>query len=340
MVSSSELMRVGAIRDHVDEEVMQVLPATAKKYGKDVEELARELKVFLDRKEQNILSLNDMGAFESFMVHKGKGNNENKHNVTPDGANKKKREGNFDTPLESKTMKVEENSDKKPAAAASSASTNSATKKGTSVSSVPYSQRKGKNEMTKQANEELGVRGEFEPSDQRPLGMRCKVTLKDEDFQNCKERYRFMHTPLGERAGRLDQHLMMMQAYMCEKAKIDPEEVSPVGVPSPDDVWVCGRVCCDSAVGTINKKSVLLEGSRRLSGGRRVSLDLEEIPALALFPGQIIMVHGVCASGRVMSAKKLLEGFPLDHPETAPRQMLEYVLLCSIFPFLFFLFLL
>lgn len=48
-----------------------------------------------------------------------------------------------------------------------------------------------------------------------------------------------------------------------------------------------GRVACEAAEGRINKASVLLEGSRRDSGGFRVKLDLGELPAFALFPGQV-----------------------------------------------------
>ena len=111
---------------------------------------------------------------------------------------------------------------------------------------------------------------------------------------------------------------------MAEKNKISGDDISAVGIPSPDDVWVCGRICCESATGSINKQSVLLEGSMRDSGGRRIKLELDDVPAMSLFPGQIVMAYGVCSSGRSMVVKKLIEGEPLDRPRTSPRKLLEY----------------
>ena len=148
--------------------------------------------------------------------------------------------------------------------------------------------------------------------------------MNDSDFENVPNRYKFMFTTLEERAKHLDKHLVSMQEHMAEKNKISGDDISAVGIPSPDDVWVCGRICCESATGSINKQSVLLEGSMRDSGGRRIKLELDDVPAMSLFPGQIVMAYGVCSSGRSMVVKKLIEGEPLDRPRTSPRKLLEY----------------
>ena len=172
-------------------------------------------------------------------------------------------------------------------------------------------------------NPTLGMRGEFEPSERKPLGkcsvlletpsdrhslttvshpslthrypslgMRCKVETNEEDFDNVTQRYRYMFTTLDERSRSVDRHLIAMQEAMCDMASIAPSDLQPVGVPSQDTVWVCGKICCESAEGRINKTSVLLEGSRRDSGGRKVQLDLQQIPGFSLFPGQIVLVEG------------------------------------------------
>jgi hypothetical protein len=61
-----------------------------------------------------------------------------------------------------------------------------------------------------------------------------------------------------------------MAKDMCKLSGVDEEkDLQPVGVPSQDVVWICGRVCNEASEGRINKASVLLEGSRRDSGGRR-----------------------------------------------------------------------
>lgn len=137
-----------------------------------------------------------------------------------------------------------------------------------------YRCRKDTGKVIVRSNPTLGIRGEFEPSDRNPLGLRCAVETNENDFENKSERYRFMFTTLEERARAFEKHMMTMQEAMCELASIDPENLTSVGVPSQDAVWVCGRVCCDSE-GKINNTSVLLEGSKRESAGRRVRLDLQ-----------------------------------------------------------------
>jgi DNA polymerase alpha subunit B len=119
-------------------------------------------------------------------------------------------------------------------------------------------------------------------------------------FDNVTQRYRFMFTTLEERARSLDQHLLQLQAEMCEALGLSESELAPLGLPAPDAVWVCGRVCNESPSGKMNETSLVLEGSRVFSGGRRVELDLRALPAFAVFPGQIVMVHGINSSGRKM----------------------------------------
>jgi DNA polymerase alpha subunit B len=77
-----------------------------------------------------------------------------------------------------------------------------------------------------------------------------------------------------------------VQSDLVERGNLG--ELTAVGVPKQETVVVVGRVACEAAEGRINKASVLLEGSRRDSGGFRVKLDLGELPAFALFPGQVL----------------------------------------------------
>lgn len=148
----------------------------------------------------------------------------------------------------------------------------------TQGSAMAYDDRPNRGQAVLALNEGLGERGEFEPSSLKPIGMRCRIKCNNEDFENVTGRYRFMFTTLDERARALDRHLLKLQEQLCALASIPDGELHPVGVPSQDMVWVCGRICCEAAEGRINKASVVLEGSRRDSGGRRVHLDLQELP--------------------------------------------------------------
>ena len=187
-----------------------------------------------------------------------------------------------------------------------------------------YRSRKDRYQSVASMNTALGSRAEFKRSDRGPLGMRCAVSTSGEDINNCEGRYRYMFTTMEERARNLDKHMLRMQAHMCEKASLKAEDLQPVGIPSPETVWVCGRICCEAETGKINSQAVMLEGSRRESGGRRVKLDLVEVGAYSLFPGQIVLVEGINSSGRKMVVKRIVEGFPSDLPKTAPQKLLEF----------------
>jgi DNA polymerase alpha subunit B len=189
---------------------------------------------------------------------------------------------------------------------------------------VAYAERPNRDQVVLSLNPGLGERGEFEPSSVKPIGMRCRIKCNEEDFDNVSSRYRFMFTSLDERARALDRHLLKLQEQLCAFASIPDGELHPVGVPSQDTVWVCGRICCEAAEGRINKSSVVLEGSRRDSAGRRVHLDLQEVPAYSLFPGQIVLVEGVNSSGRRMVAKRIVEGIARPPLASPASKLLEY----------------
>lgn len=138
-----------------------------------------------------------------------------------------------------------------------------------------YKDRVDRGKVLVKMNETLGTRGDFEMSTRNSLGMRCKLETDEDDFSNVPERYRYMFTTLEERSRAFEKHFKTMQDAMCELASISPDDLIPVGVPSQEPNWVCGRVCCDSVEGKINATSVQLEGSRRESAGRRIELNLK-----------------------------------------------------------------
>lgn len=146
---------------------------------------------------------------------------------------------------------------------------------GEATQRASYKDRADSGKILVKMNESLGSRGDFELSTRNSLGMRCKLETNEDDFSNVPERYRYMFTTLEERSRAFEKHFKTMQDAMCELASISPEDLIPIGVPSQDPFWVCGRVCCDSSEGKMNDKSVLLEGSKRESAGRRIQLDLQ-----------------------------------------------------------------
>jgi DNA polymerase alpha subunit B len=48
-----------------------------------------------------------------------------------------------------------------------------------------------------------------------------------------------------------------------------------------------GRICCEDAAGKLNEQSVVLESSRSMGMGKRVKLNLSNLPGYSVFPGQV-----------------------------------------------------
>lgn len=183
--------------------------------------------------------------------------------------------------------------------------------------------RENRGQIVSKFNENLPQRGPFQKSSSLPLGRRCQVQLKNlADFSNLLESYRYMFTPLEERAKAIEDHLLAIQEQMMQSTNLT--ELSPLGIPSQSSVWVCGRVCKDAEEGKINATSVILQGSRLESAGKRVLLNLTDIPQLSLFPGQIILAEGNNPGGREFYAKRIIEGIPRPLPKTSPQKLMEY----------------
>eukprot|EP00606_Chrysophyceae_sp_TOSAG23-5_P000268 GSChrysophyteH2.ASY1.ANO1.1373.1 assembled CDS len=327
MSSSLEgLRRNGVVKDHVPANMLEKCAALADKYCIEVKRFAAHLDAYLINQEISILSQDQMGKFDQFLLVENKKYSANKPPLPPQhkdgqGASAAKR------PFEAQTKEETPAKSAKSSSASSPEAFSQNSLGGTpgSQGGEAYENRKGKGDpvLNNPANASLGVRGEVEPSDLQPLGLRSRISTDDAEFDNCKERYRYMFTTADQRAAELERQLLRMRKHMCDKAKLAVGDLQPLGMPSPDVVWVCGRVVCDASEGRINKQSVMLEGSRR-EARYLVKLDLTDLSAYSLFPGQVVLVEGVNASGRVMVAKRLVEGFPADCPTTTPERLLEY----------------
>lgn len=77
--------------------------------------------------------------------------------------------------------------------------------------------------------------------------------------------------------------------------------------PSVEPAIYVGRVACD-AEGKPNDKSLLLASGA--ADGRRMALDLSEVPQCALFPGQVVAVKGASDAGVRLDAQAVYDAVP------------------------------
>lgn len=187
-----------------------------------------------------------------------------------------------------------------------------------------FKNRQNSGQIILDINNSLGKRGNFEKSDSKPIGIRCKLISHDEDFDQIKQRYRFMYTTLEERCRALDRHFEKIQTEMCKILNLQVSDLQPLNASSQNEAWVCGRICNEEAAGKIKDSSIFLEGSLRSSGGRRVRLDVSGLSSYSLFPGQIVLVYGINSTGKQIAAKQIIDGAMLELPRSVPSKLLEF----------------
>ncbi|CAM9929011.1 unnamed protein product, partial [Discosporangium mesarthrocarpum] len=186
-------------------------------------------------------------------------------------------------------------------------------------SSISYATRSNAGQKTVEYNAELGLCPPLAPSSRRKVSQ-CEVTV--DSSVGAPGRYRYMYTPLEERAAALEACLVRLQREMEERLGLG--ELTPVGAPRQEEVVVVGRVCCETSEGKINRASIILEGSRRHSGGQRVHLDVRELQSFSFFPGQIVAVRGINSSGGRMVARGIVDGVPRPLGRSLPAELIRW----------------
>lgn len=219
------------------------------------------------------------------------------------------------------------------AIASSSAKVSMSPKQVTPTPNLPsYEDRKNAGKVLVTLNpHNLDPMDEITSEDNKP---RCVVSSDAFATTNIQDPYRHMFTTLEERATALDGHLLSLGEDMVEKFEIGKEgndAIAPleaVGVPRQDKVCCVGRICNEAHEGRINQTSILLEGNRHSTGGKRVHLDLSELnsskTSFSVFPGQIVTVEGMNVSGRKLVANRICEGAARPPKETSAEELMHY----------------
>lgn len=126
-------------------------------------------------------------------------------------------------------------------------------------------------------------------------------TVLRNDFSGARSTARkFMYLGIEERSTILEDHLLNMRDLLLDRYDLTVESLTPVGHSdggTSKNAIYCGRICCESLqIGTrITPTTLTLEGSRELSNGARMLLDLSEVTkdeSYHLFPGKIVLVEG------------------------------------------------
>jgi len=166
----------------------------------------------------------------------------------------------------------------------------------------------------------------------------CVIT-QPESFPNLKSTYLYMKDTNRSKA--LDSQLTKMHRLMLESYPIDTtrnhkeqqlsdekcmSELEITGIPRQSLQTNIGRICNEAHTGKINSTSILLEGDRLQSNGARIPLDVNVKDGLgySLFPGQLVAVEGMNATGRKMIIERIHEGLPpMSHSQNEVKDLTE-----------------
>nr|CAG4646337.1 EOG090X07VJ [Macrothrix elegans] len=108
---------------------------------------------------------------------------------------------------------------------------------------------------------------------------------------------KYMFSRLRDKYEILEDQIDSFTKALAEKFSI--EEFSRNNKVQSDTFHTIGRICCDATSGArLNASSLLLEGSKEMSSGQSVPLDVSHVKEYSFFPGQVVAVEGSNPTGK------------------------------------------
>lgn len=117
---------------------------------------------------------------------------------------------------------------------------------------------------------------------------------------------------LSEASEVLDDRIDEFQSLIQAHHQLEESAFGNASDQATNEIIAVGRIASESLEGKLNASSLMLETSRRTGAGLRIPLKVESV-SHEFFPGQIIAVRGINASGLYFSVTEILE-MPLLPP--------------------------
>ncbi|KAG4026413.1 hypothetical protein MFRU_041g00570 [Monilinia fructicola] len=120
---------------------------------------------------------------------------------------------------------------------------------------------------------------------------------------------------------RIDEFMLLIQTHH----KLEDSDFGSAASQSTNEIIAVGRIACDSAEGKLNPSSIVLETSRRMGAGLRIPLKIDKMSGFQFFPGQIVALKGINASGEDFTVSEALEPPLLGVAASTPAGLDEHV---------------
>ncbi|KAL3288438.1 hypothetical protein HHI36_002883 [Cryptolaemus montrouzieri] len=142
----------------------------------------------------------------------------------------------------------------------------------------------------------------------------CVKHFNENDFLGTEAKY--MYEVLGQQACSISNITNEVGNAIIKKNNLTlSNDKSTKNYIGP--IITYGRIFVDGK-GHLNLQSIMLEGSMQLNGGHCVNLNVDKVPKVALFPGQVVAVKGKMLSGNKLIAESIYSDVGLNLPLEPP----------------------
>lgn len=174
-------------------------------------------------------------------------------------------------------------------------------------SGKPFAERANAGQIIETLNGQIALAADFsKPYSDPRIKLKANTDLS-------KFTYKPMAMKISEASEILDDRIDEFLALVQNHYDLDDGSFGNPTVQSTSEMVVVGRVAVDASEGKLSGSSVVLETSRRTGAGLRVPLKLDRLARYELFPGKIVALRGINASGEYFQVSEMLE-LPLLPP--------------------------
>jgi len=183
---------------------------------------------------------------------------------------------------------------------------------------IPFVDRQNAGQIIETLNGHLDT---CEPPTAPPAEPRIKLTANT-DLK--KFFYKPMAMNLSEASEVLDDRIDEFMSFVQVHHNLEDSAFGNPASKSTSEVIAVGRVASDTPESKLNVASLVLETSRRTGAGLRIPLRVDGLSSHEFFPGQIVALRGINASGDYFSAREVLD-IPLLPPAASLPSTLDLI---------------
>ena len=221
------------------------------------------------------------------------------------GSSAKRKAGNLDTPAP-KSNKGGLNS---------SPADNKTPAPARELQGVAFEDRQNAGQIVESINGHLpGTSAPDEPAAENKAKLKANVEIQKFGYKN-------MAMKLSEASEILDDRIDSFTDLVQEHYKLPDTAFGNPAAQSTAEVVAVGRIACDQSNGKLNAASVVLETSRRMGAGLRVSLKFDQGVGYDVFPGKIMALKGTNVSGEYFAVSEVLSLPSLQPPASTPMEL-------------------